>query len=172
MPRQKKSEFAQNEIIKKPKKRGRPRKKEVTEIKDIHPVETPIVERSYIFAVGRRKEAVARVRYYPKMEKEIIINAKKYSEYFPSLSLQKIILTPLELTSFSSGKIWIKVRGGGKKGQAESVRLGIARVLEKFDSNLRKILKRAGLLKRDARVKERKKYGLKRARRAPQWQKR
>jgi len=153
------------------RKRGRPKKKDV-EKKEIQPVKKKIIKRNYFFAVGRRKEAVARVRYYQKGNGGIVINAKKLQDYFPTSSLQKIVQMPLEIVDIKTGSFTIKVKGGGKKGQAESIRLGIARVLEKFDSNLRGPLKREGLLRRDARVKERKKYGLRGARRAPQWRKR
>lgn len=154
-----------------PKKRGRPRRKEAKPKAEL-PSKKSAVKREYFFAVGRRKEAVARVRYYQKGEGTIIINSQKLEDYFPTFSLQKIVQMPLEVSKIKTGNITAKITGGGKRGQAESLRLGIARVLEKFDANLRGELKRAGLLRRDARVKERKKYGLKRARRAPQWQKR
>ncbi|MBU2236003.1 MAG: 30S ribosomal protein S9 [Patescibacteria group bacterium] len=130
------------------------------------------MKRDYLFAVGRRKESVARVRLYQKKQGDIEINTKKFEDYFPTLNLQKIVKMPIELVSQEPGKITVKVSGGGKHGQAEAVRLGIARVLEKFNPELRVQLKKAGFLKRDPRVKERKKYGLKKARRAPQWAKR
>lgn len=152
-------------------KKRHPRKKKL-EKKEIVADKKRSVKREYLFAVGRRKEAVARVRLYQKGEGEIIINSRKLATYFPTLSLQRTAQKPLEIVNTKFGQITIKVRGGGKKGQAESVCLGIARVLEKFDSKLRSQLKKAKLLRRDARIKERKKYGLKRARRAPQWHKR
>lgn len=155
------------------KKRGRPKKKEVeNKEKETLEVSPRIVKHDYLFAIGRRKSAIARVRYYPQAERMIQVNSKKLEDYFPTLSLQKIVQSPLQVSGIKTGNITAKLQGGGKRGQAESLRLGIARVLEKFDSNLRGELKRAGLLSRDARIKERKKYGLKRARRAPQWQKR
>jgi len=130
-------------------------------------------ENKFFTTVGRRKSAVARIKFIPQGKGEIIINGKKLEEYFPTFELQEIITTPLKLlglkgkTDFS-----ILVRGGGKKGQAEAARLGIARALQDYDNSYRKTLKVAGFLTRDPRVKERKKPGLKRARRAPQWQKR
>ncbi|MFA6271523.1 MAG: 30S ribosomal protein S9 [Patescibacteria group bacterium] len=130
------------------------------------------MKHDYLFAVGRRKESIARVRLYQKKQGLMEINEKAMEVYFPTANLQKIVKMPLELVSLDPGQITVKVSGGGKHGQAESVRLGIARVLEKFNPELRSQLKKAGFLKRDPRVKERKKYGLKKARRAPQWAKR
>ncbi len=126
-----------------------------------------------MFAVGRRKSAIARVRYYKSGSGEIIVNNKDFRKYFPYFEFQNTILEPLILTNKQdSGKFTIKVGGGGQRGQAESIRLGISRILLQSDEHLRSILKTKKLLTRDSRVKERKKYGLKKARRAPQWQKR
>lgn len=132
------------------------------------------IKRTYIFAVGRRKEAVARVRWHKKEGAgEITVNGRELAKYFPTAELQQLVRDPMTLTHQEKvGSITAKVSGGGTQGQAEAVRLGIARTLVKDDSDLRIVLKRAGFLRRDPRVKERKKYGLKRARRAPQWQKR
>ena len=131
------------------------------------------VKRTYIFSVGRRKEAVARVRWHSEGQGEISINDRELAKYFPVLEQQQIVRSPLTLSQMEGqGKFTAKVAGGGSQGQAEAVRLGIARALVKQDADLRIPLKRAGYLRRDPRVKERKKYGLKRARRAPQWQKR
>lgn len=131
------------------------------------------VHRSYRFAVGRRKSAVARVRFFEKGSGVFQINGRSHDTYFPTFELKKIVRDPLDLTQVGMGSDFsIKVSGGGKRGQAEAVRLGISRVLVKFQPDLRATLKHAGFLTRDPRVKERKKYGLKRARRAPQWQKR
>jgi small subunit ribosomal protein S9 len=130
-------------------------------------------EKKYFEAVGRRKTAVAIVRLFPEKSDEILINNKNFKEYFPTIYQQKTVLAPLELTqNLGNFKIVVLARGGGKNSQAEAVRLGISRALVLFDSNLRPILKSAGFLKRDPRKKERKKFGLKKARRAPQWQKR
>lgn len=137
------------------------------------PVTKKRVRRNYLYAVGRRKSATSRVRYYKKGEGKFLINEKEVKDYFPTESLQKLVLTPLEKTRQKlEGNITIKVQGGGKKGQAESVRHGLARILVLLDEKHKKILKKAGLLTRDARIKERKKPGLKKARRAPQWSKR
>jgi len=126
----------------------------------------------YIEAVGRRKTATARVRLYPGSG-SIIINNKPLEEYFPRLRDRLHLLEPLEVTGTKdSFNITVLVKGGGISGQAGAVRHGIARALVKADENLRKPLRRGGFLTRDARMKERKKYGLKRARKAPQYTKR
>ncbi len=131
----------------------------------------PVKER-YFEAVGRRKTAVARVRLFTKAG-EFLVNDKQYTAYFPTLELQKIVEDALQkMKLFGRFKVTIKVSGGGIHSQAEAVRHGLARCLIKFNSDFRKRLKRAGFLRRDPRMKERKKPGLKRARRAPQWAKR
>jgi len=110
---------------------------------------------------------------YPKGKGNIVINHKDLKVYFPSFEFQNIVLSPLKLAGQDSAvDVSVLVKGGGKRGQAESIRHGIARALLLLDKDYRKSLKKAGFLTRDARVKERKKPGLKRARRAPQWQKR
>jgi len=127
----------------------------------------------YVFSVGRRKSSVARIRLLKDNEDSIIINNKDYKKYFPYFELQKIVTSPLESVDYlGKGTISIKVIGGGVKSQSESIRHGIARALVKVDQNFRPVLKKNGFLTRDSRVKERKKYGLRGARRAPQWQKR
>ena len=131
------------------------------------------VRHSYIYAVGRRKKAIARVRLYKNGEGKIIINEKELEKYFSTPELQKIVKQPLEVVGkLKDFNFTIKVEGGGSKGQAESCRHGIARTLLLFDKSLKPNLKAEGYLKRDPRRKERKKPGLKRARRAPQWSKR
>lgn len=137
------------------------------------PVRRGPAHRSYTMAVGRRKSAVARVRFLEKGSGLVLINGQDLTGYFPTFDMQKIVRDPLRLTNFGAGgDVTVKVSGGGKHGQAEAIRLGVSRVLVKLQPDLRIPLKRAGFLTRDPRVKERKKYGLKRARRAPQWQKR
>jgi len=128
----------------------------------------------YYEAVGRRKTATARVRLYPAGESaEIIINGKPMPEYFPRMEDQLRLTEPLKLVEME-GKFNVSVltKGGGITGQADAVRMGIARALVVADESLRPALKKAGLLTRDARKKERKKPGLKRARKAPQYTKR
>lgn len=127
----------------------------------------------YKESVGRRKRAVARVRYFAKGEGEILVNDQPYRAYFPTFQLQQFIEQPFTVTQMAKkGTVTVHVAGGGKKSQAEAVRLGIARVLVDVNEENKKLLKAEGFLTRDARKKERKKPGLKRARRAPQWQKR
>ncbi|MGN6359339.1 MAG: 30S ribosomal protein S9 [Thermomicrobiales bacterium] len=127
----------------------------------------------YFYGCGRRKEAVARVRLYPGTG-EIIINGRPPKEYFGGRDVYQLTITqPLRLTNTSERfNFSVKVLGGGVTGQAGAVRHGIARALTRFDAELRPTLKRAKLLTRDARVKERKKVGLKRARKAPKYTKR
>ncbi|MEK7114704.1 MAG: 30S ribosomal protein S9 [Patescibacteria group bacterium] len=126
----------------------------------------------YFEAVGRRKTAVARVRLFTK-KIGIEINDKNVSDYFPILRLQKTVTAPLEKMKIADklGAV-VKVKGGGIMAQAEAVQLGIARALIKFNAEFRKRLRRVDMLTRDSRMVERKKYGLKKARRAPQWKKR
>lgn len=127
----------------------------------------------YIYAVGRRKSATAQVRIYKKGEGEIIINKKKMQDYFKTANLQNIIYAPFKLVGQGEKlKIWAKVTGGGKVGQAEAIRHGVSKALLEINPNFRKPLRKQGFLTRDSRIKERKKPGLKRARRAPQWSKR
>ena len=127
----------------------------------------------YIEAIGRRKTSRARVRLFLKGGKGILVNGKPYKIYFPLLSLQQIIIAPLELMKLlDKFEFEAKLSGGGIHSQSEALRHGISRVLVKFNPNFRKKLKKAGFLTRDPRERERKKFGLKRARRAPQWRKR
>jgi small subunit ribosomal protein S9 len=128
---------------------------------------------TYQLAVGRRKSAIARVRYNEKGSGSFLVNGQDVSRYFPTFELQKTVHDPIEQSRLASvGDVSVKVQGGGKRGQAEAIRLGLSRVLVQRQPDLRSTLKKLGFLTRDPRVKERKKYGLKRARRAPQWQKR
>lgn len=122
--------------------------------------------------IGRRKTAVARVRVFNNGV-GFSVNDKELKFYFPSIEFQNIIKSPLEKVNLlGSLKVSVVVKGGGSRSQAEAVRHGIANALVLLNSELRKELKRAGYLTRDSRMRERKKFGLKRARRAPQWRKR
>lgn len=127
----------------------------------------------FFYAVGRRKSAIARVRLYPG-EGNVTVNGKTAREYFGGRDiLQAVIREPLAVTEkVGQFDIVATVVGGGVSGQAGAVRHGISRALTRFDGELRPALKQAKLLTRDARVKERKKVGLKRARKAPQYTKR
>lgn len=127
----------------------------------------------YFEAVGRRKTAVARIRLYTQGEKAFLVNEKPLEEYFPILELQQIAKASLErMKCLDKFKISATLKGGGLHAQAEAIRHGIAQALTLFNPDFRKRLKKAGFLTRDSRMRERKKFGLKRARRAPQWQKR
>jgi small subunit ribosomal protein S9 len=152
------------------------KKRETKKIKKEVKVKKPDKEPKalkYYQAVGRRKTAVARVRLFTKGEKEILVNEKPYKEYFPTLDYWQIVQAPLrKIKSLDKFRILVKVRGGGLHGQAEATRHGIARALVKLNPDFKKKLKKAGYLTRDPRMRERKKFGLKRARKAPQWQKR
>jgi len=123
-------------------------------------------------AVGRRKTAAARVRITPGKGK-ITVNDKDFKEYFPVEIWQQKIVAPLKVVG-RDGKmdVSVKVAGGGPHGQAEAVRHGIARALVLWDETFKPALKAEGFLTRDSRAKERKKYGLRKARRAHQWKKR
>ncbi|MDR3288920.1 MAG: 30S ribosomal protein S9 [Peptococcaceae bacterium] len=124
------------------------------------------------YGTGRRKNAVARVRLIAG-EGKFVINRRELAEYFGKKTLEMIVEQPLDITD-TAGKydVIALVHGGGTTGQAGALRLGIARALIKSDASLRPALKRAGFLTRDPRMKERRKYGLKKARKAPQFSKR
>ena len=126
----------------------------------------------FFYGTGRRKQSVARVRLYTGTGK-VTINGRDIDDYFGLETLKLIVNSPLVLTE-TAGKfdIVVNVVGGGCSGQAGAIRHGISRALLEYDPNLRPALKKAGFLTRDPRMKERKKYGLKAARRAPQFSKR
>ncbi len=138
----------------------------------------------YVEGIGRRKTAVARVRLYPlgslaenKKTSEspftFRVNGRLWNEYFPVVDAQTPVKEPFSVTdTWGAFDVSVHVRGGGVHAQADAVKLGVARALEKRTPDMRKPLRDADLLSRDPREKERKKPGLKRARRAPQWQKR
>lgn len=127
----------------------------------------------YYEAVGRRKRAVARVRLFTKGEKGFVVNSKPHTQHFPTEELQEVADGALrKMKVIDKFSVSVHVQGGGQTGQAEAIRHGTARALVKFNPDFRKRLKRAGFLRRDPRETERKKFGLKKARRAPQWQKR
>ena len=126
----------------------------------------------YFYGTGRRKKSVARVRVYPGTGR-VTINERDIDDYFGLETLKLIVRQPLALTGLSDQlDIVCRVSGGGVTGQAGAIRHGLSRALLQHDENLRPALKKAGFLTRDPRMKERKKYGLKGARRAPQFSKR
>ena len=127
----------------------------------------------YFYGTGRRKSSVARVRVYANGTGKITINNRDIDDYFGLDTLKLIVRQPMELTGTSGTfDIICTVSGGGVTGQAGAIRHGLARALLQYDAELRGALKKAGFLTRDPRMKERKKYGLKGARRAPQFSKR
>lgn len=129
-------------------------------------------KQTYFSGTGRRKEATAQVRLLPG-DGAIIINGKPYEELFPALVHQQTILQPLTVVeSVGMYNVIVKVTGGGVSGQSGAISHGISRALVKANENLKPVLRQNGLLTRDSRVKERKKVGLKRARKAPQYTKR
>lgn len=127
----------------------------------------------YVEAVGRRKTSIARVRLTESPKMSYVINGKELEVYFPTVELRSVINDPFVEGKFP-GKYFVSVvvKGGGIHSQAEAVRHGISRILTKEDPESRTRLKKLGFLKRDPRAKERRKFGLKKARKAPQWSKR
>ena len=130
-------------------------------------------KKPYLYGTGRRKSSVARVHLFPNGTGAITINGRDIDEYFGLDTLKLIVRQPFEVTN-TAGKFDVvcTVRGGGVSGQAGAIRHGISRALLQNGDEMRPLLKKAGLLTRDPRMKERKKYGLKAARRAPQFSKR
>jgi small subunit ribosomal protein S9 len=129
-------------------------------------------EESYVWGTGKRKCAIAQVRLFPG-KGEIIVNDKPYQEAFPRVEHRRMIEHPLLATdNVDKFRVMVKVNGGGLSGQAGAIRHGIARALAKENELFKPMLRKEGLLTRDSRIKERKKYGLKRARKAPQYTKR
>jgi len=136
-------------------------------------VEEQVIEgQHYYYGTGRRKAAVARVRLYPGTG-TIVINGRPFEEVFSRPMYQSIVRQPLLLTeTLDKFNVQVKINGGGNTGWAGAIAHGIARALVAADEQYKPTLRKAGLLTRDPRVKERKKYGLKRARKAPQYTKR
>ena len=168
---------------KKPKTKTKIEKKKIKKFKKtdkktaVKPKETAIKPKAkparYFEAVGRRKTSGARVRLFTQGEKILLINGKPIKEYFPDLEIQQIAISALEkMKCLDHFNVSIKVRGGGIHSQSEAIKHGISRALVKFNPDFRKRLRKAGYITRDPRERERKKFGLKRARRAPQWSKR
>ncbi|RLC97222.1 MAG: 30S ribosomal protein S9 [Chloroflexi bacterium] len=126
----------------------------------------------YYYGTGKRKTAIARVRLVPG-NGSVVVNGRPLEEHLPLSPLQALVLEPLRVTNrVGEFNVIVKAEGGGVTGQAGAIRHGIARALAQFDEGLKPVLRQYGLLTRDARIKERKKYGLKRARKAPQYTKR
>ena len=130
---------------------------------------------NYIETVGRRKTSVARVRISSASKTSIFVNDKMFEKYFPTLALRQTVLSAFSAIggeNLPKFAVKVKLKGGGISSQAEALRHGLSRALISFDPNLRTRLKIKGFLKRDPRAKERRKFGLKKARKAPQWSKR
>ncbi|HEY4479102.1 MAG TPA: 30S ribosomal protein S9 [Candidatus Paceibacterota bacterium] len=127
----------------------------------------------YIETIGRRKTSTARVRITVSPKQSLLINEKGLEAYFPTVHLRSLVLEPIsKLKITEKFKITALLKGGGINSQAEALRHGISRALVVHNGELRKQMKKAGFLKRDPRAKERRKFGLKKARKAPQWSKR
>ncbi len=127
----------------------------------------------YIETIGRRKTAIARVRITPAAKSSVVVNDKDVDAYFTTDELRRIAVEAITSVKLAQKfKVTAKITGGGINGQAEALRHGLSRALIIHDLELRKKLKAAGFLKRDPRAKERRKFGLKKARKAPQWSKR
>ena len=130
-------------------------------------------KKAYFYGTGIRKSSVARVRLIPGGAGHIVINNREFENYFGLDTLKTIVKQPLELVGVAGQfDLDVKVQGGGFTGQAGAIRFGLARALLQANEEYRPLLKKAGFLTRDPRMKERKKYGLKAARRAPQFSKR
>lgn len=174
MPRTKKlkktkEKKVKKKVSKKPKKKAKVKRK----VLKPKPEKPKAVKERYYEAVGRRKTAIARVRLFTKGEKKFLVNGKPVEDYFPVIEVQEIAKASLrKMKSLDKFRVQVLVKGGGYHAQAEAIRHGTARALVLFNPDYKKKLKRAGFLTRDPRMRERKKFGLKRARRAPQWQKR
>ena len=127
----------------------------------------------YYEAIGRRKTAVARIRLYTKGDKEFLVNDGDFTKYFQLKADQETAVSSMKkMKCLDKFRVTVIVKGGGHTAQAEAIRHGTARVLVDFNNNFRKRLRKAGFLTRDPRMRERKKFGLKRARKSPQWAKR
>lgn len=136
-------------------------------------METDQKTNRYIEAIGRRKTAAARVRILPAAKGALLVNGRDVEAYFKTAEQRRVAMDALNKTKLASKfKITALLAGGGLSSQAEALRHGIARALVAHDGELRKKLKKAGFLKRDPRAKERRKFGLKKARKSPQWSKR
>ncbi len=135
--------------------------------------DTKTEKNTYIETVGRRKTSIARVRITPGSKSSILINEKSLEDYFTVAEQRAIVMATISETKLEQKfNVTVMVTGGGVNSQAEAIRHALARALIKYDITLRGGLKKAGYLKRDPRAKERRKFGLKKARKSPQWSKR
>jgi small subunit ribosomal protein S9 len=148
-------------------KRAAPAKKADSEKKA---VVTP--EGRYTYSLGRRKTATATAKLWQGGTGEVTVNGQAYNKYFKTFDHQNDVVAPLKAMAIEGATVAIRVSGGGPRGQAEACRLAISRILVKMNEENKGTLKKLGFMKRDPREKERKHYGLKKARKAPQWAKR
>lgn len=163
---------AKKEIVK-PKEIVEEIKEVVLDDDDGFVFKAPEKSDAYYEAIGKRKTAKARVRLFTQGEKTIVVNEKPFEKYFSTKELQDIAFSPFEkMKAAGHFRVTVNASGGGIHAQAEAVRHGISRALVKYNEEFRKRLRRAGFITRDPRARERKKFGLKRARRGPQWSKR
>lgn len=130
------------------------------------------IKTQYVEGIGRRKTSVARVRVSTGGKAAITVNERPFEEYFPTEALRTVAKQPLAIASTEKYHITVKVNGGGISSQSVAVSHGLARAIVKAQADLKAPLKKAKLLTRDARIKERRKFGLKKARKSPQWSKR
>lgn len=180
MPEAKKTTPKKKAATKKPVKKAATTAKEKTAKSadavadsDSSKVDQIFADRKYIYAVGRRKNSSARVRLYPEGKGRIYVNRREFRAYFPFSSHQKNVTQPLDVLKMKNDfDVYVVLKGGGIVGQSEAARHGLTRALVMHNETWKQGLKKMGLLTRDARKKERKKPGLKKARRAPQWSKR
>ena len=172
----KKAPIVKKTVSKQSKRSIKDKQRLVKNVKKTTPVSkivAPIKRTETEWATGKRKTAIAQIILNSKEKRNIVVNRRELKKYFPSFELQTIVNAPLKIIGVNDKySFTIKVKGGGFHCQAEAIRLGISRALIKLNPEYRPVLKSAGFLTRDARKKERKKPGLKRARRAPQWAKR
>lgn len=191
MPKTKETQKIEKEDVKAEKitpmeKKAQPVKKDIEEVSSVIS-DDPVSDKNedqesvggkkkadkYYEAVGRRKTAIARVRLYTRGDKTFSVNNKSFEKYFIGVEFKNIIEAPLvKMNCTDRFRITSQVKGGGINAQAEALRHGITRALVMFNADFKKRLKKSGYLTRDPRMKERKKPGLKKARRAPQWAKR
>lgn len=168
-----KAAAAPKKVVAAPKKAAAPKKVAEKAPKGEASVEIDMTKGGFIATVGRRKTSIARVRLVKNGTGKIVINGRDYSAYFNTYEYRRRVEEPLETVGQKDAvDVSVKVIGGGMSGQAEAVRHGIARALVELNPTFRKSLKKLGFLMRDPRKKERKKPGLKKARRAKQWSKR
>jgi len=178
MPKVKKITKPKKKAVKKPVHKPVVKEEEVSVVQ-----EAPVAngKEKYFQAIGRRKESIAQVRLYTKKSTDIaeeekalvVVNGMDYRKYFSDTNLWNIVESPLrKLKSLNRFKATVVVHGGGSRGQADAIKHGIARALVEFDLNFRKKLKKSGFLTRDSRIKERRKYGHKKARKMGQFSKR